>query len=46
MQQYQNNDEMNEVDGGFLVIALSVGAKIAIGCFAGGFVIGVGYGGD
>lgn len=36
--------EMNEIDGGLLGITLTLGAKIAIGLFAGGTLVGIGYG--
>ena len=43
--QELSNEEKVAFDGGFVIagITLTIGAKIAIGCFAAGVVIGVAW---
>ena len=38
-----STEELQQIDGGLLGITLTLGAKIAIGCFAGGTVLGLGW---
>lgn len=38
-----STEELQQIDGGLLGITLTLGAKIAIGCFAGGTVLGIGW---